>query len=125
MTRRLGPCVAAVVGGGSGSWSEPSPIFCSESTWIGRSREGLTSARRKRKIGVSFDAPAGRRCHSWGVARSVLIVDDDAGFRLRARRLLSLAGYNVIGEAEDGASALARVSELQPDVVLLDILLPG
>ena len=55
----------------------------------------------------------------------MLIVDDDAGFRLRARRLLSFAGYDVIGEAEDGASALARVRELQPDVVLLDILLPG
>ncbi len=58
------------------------------------------------------------------MARSMLIVDDDAGFRSRARRLLSLAGYDVIGEAEDGASAIARARDLRPDVVLLDILLP-
>ena len=54
----------------------------------------------------------------------MLIVDDDAGFRSRARRLLSLAGYDVVGEAADGESALARVRELRPDLVLLDILLP-
>ena len=54
----------------------------------------------------------------------MLIVDDDAGFRARARRLLALAGYDVIGEAVDGASAIAGVRELDPDVVLLDVLLP-
>ena len=58
------------------------------------------------------------------MALSVLIVDDDAGFRRRARRLLSTAGYAVAGEAADGASAIAGVRDLEPDVVLLDILLP-
>ena len=85
---------------------------------------GLTSGPRTRKIGASFDAPAGRRCHSWGVARSVLIVDDDAGFRSRARRLLAASGYAVVGEAADGASAIARARDLRPEVVLLDIVLP-
>ena len=55
---------------------------------------------------------------------SVLIVDDHAGFRATARRLLESEGYAVVGEAEDGAAALAAVAELRPDVVLLDVQLP-
>ena len=37
--------------------------------------------------------------------RTVLIVDDDAPFRRAARELLTLEGYEVVGEAEDGESA--------------------
>jgi len=55
---------------------------------------------------------------------SVLIVDDHAGFRAAARRLLELEGYVVVGEAVDGSSALLAVQSLRPDVVLLDIQLP-
>jgi two-component system nitrate/nitrite response regulator NarL len=55
---------------------------------------------------------------------TVLIVDDHAGFRGFARRLLESGGYTVVGEAEDGASALAAVAELQPELVLLDVMLP-
>jgi len=54
----------------------------------------------------------------------VLIVDDHAGFRGFARRLLQAGGYTVVGEAEDGASALAAVAELRPELVLLDVMLP-
>jgi DNA-binding NarL/FixJ family response regulator len=53
--------------------------------------------------------------------RSVLIVDDHAGFRLRARRLLEAEGWNVVGEAGDAAEALRAVEDLQPEVVLLDV----
>ena len=56
--------------------------------------------------------------------KTVLIVDDHAGFRGFARRLLEAGGYTVVGEADDGASALAAVAELQPQVVLLDVMLP-
>ena len=56
--------------------------------------------------------------------RTVLIVDDHAGFRSLARRLLVAAGFEVIGEAEDGASALASAQRLRPAVVLLDVQLP-
>jgi two-component system nitrate/nitrite response regulator NarL len=58
------------------------------------------------------------------VERTVLIVDDHAPFRRMARRVLEAGGFTVIGEAWDGMSALAAVSALVPDVVLLDVLLP-
>jgi DNA-binding NarL/FixJ family response regulator len=56
--------------------------------------------------------------------RTVLIVDDHAAFRAAARALLDASGFEVVGEAADGASAVAAVSTLRPDVVLLDIQLP-
>jgi DNA-binding NarL/FixJ family response regulator len=58
------------------------------------------------------------------MAATVLIVDDHPTFRRFARRLLEEAGYAVIGEAGDGASAVEAVRELRPDIVLLDVLLP-
>ena len=58
------------------------------------------------------------------MAWTVLIVDDHAGFRGFARRLLEASGFSVVGEAENGSSALAAVETLRPEMVLLDILLP-
>jgi DNA-binding NarL/FixJ family response regulator len=58
------------------------------------------------------------------VLMSVLIVDDHARFRARARRMLEAEGFDVLGEAQDGASGLAAAAELEPDVVLLDVHLP-
>jgi DNA-binding NarL/FixJ family response regulator len=58
------------------------------------------------------------------VPTTALIVDDHPSFRRLARRLLESAGYVVIGDAEDGVSAIAAVGALRPDVVLLDVLLP-
>lgn len=60
-----------------------------------------------------------------GVRSTVLIVDDHAGFRASARALLEADGFEVVGEAEDGEQALEAVAELRPDIVLLDIQLPG
>lgn len=54
----------------------------------------------------------------------VLIVDDHPGFRRCARALLAGEGFDVIGEAEDAATAVALAAETSPDVVLLDIQLP-
>jgi DNA-binding NarL/FixJ family response regulator len=56
--------------------------------------------------------------------RTVLIVDDHAPFRAAARALLEADGFAVVGEAADGAEALAGAAELRPEVVLLDIQLP-
>jgi DNA-binding NarL/FixJ family response regulator len=58
------------------------------------------------------------------VKETVLIVDDHAAFRRSARLLLEAEGYNVIGEAQDGRSALFQAESLAPDVVLLDVFLP-
>jgi len=58
------------------------------------------------------------------MARRLLIVDDHAGFRRSAARNLGAAGWDVVGEAEDGAGALEAAERMAPDVVLLDVGLP-
>lgn len=58
------------------------------------------------------------------VALGVLLVDDNARFRERARRMLEAGGYRVLAEASDGASALECVRSHRPDLVLLDVQLP-
>ena len=54
----------------------------------------------------------------------MLIVDDHAPFRARARELLEAEGFVVVGESADGRSALAAAHALKVDVVLLDVQLP-
>jgi DNA-binding NarL/FixJ family response regulator len=58
------------------------------------------------------------------MARTVLIVDDHEPFRRAARELLTAEGYDVVGEAGDGASALSEALRLDPAIVLLDVQLP-
>jgi DNA-binding NarL/FixJ family response regulator len=58
------------------------------------------------------------------VPHTVLIVDDHASFRASARLLLETEGFEVVGEAENGAAALKAAAELRPELVLLDVHLP-
>jgi two-component system nitrate/nitrite response regulator NarL len=58
------------------------------------------------------------------VPLTVLVVDDDAGFRRVVRRLLLRRGFVVVAEVGDGAAALAAVRRHRPDGVLLDVGLP-
>jgi DNA-binding NarL/FixJ family response regulator len=55
---------------------------------------------------------------------TILIVDDHPSFRASARRMLEDAGYDVVGEAPDGTSALQAARSLGPAVILLDVQLP-
>jgi DNA-binding NarL/FixJ family response regulator len=56
--------------------------------------------------------------------RRILIVDDHPSFRGMARALLESEGFEVVGEASDGASAIEAAKELRPDAILLDVQLP-
>lgn len=55
----------------------------------------------------------------------ILLADDHRLVREGLREVLEQAGMDVVGEAEDGASAAALAEELSPDVVLLDLRMPG
>jgi DNA-binding NarL/FixJ family response regulator len=56
----------------------------------------------------------------------VLIVDDQAPFREAARTVVELTdGFEVVGEAETGEASVQAAGELKPDLVLMDVNLPG
>jgi two-component system, NarL family, nitrate/nitrite response regulator NarL len=65
----------------------------------------------------------GQSRDSEGVASSVLIVDDCRSFAGAARLLLERQGVRVVGEACTSADAVELVASLQPDVVLVDLML--
>jgi DNA-binding NarL/FixJ family response regulator len=59
------------------------------------------------------------------LACKILIVDDHLGTRITVRHLLDWGSFEVCGEAKDGKEAIEKVIELKPDIVLLDISMPG
>jgi len=60
------------------------------------------------------------------MAVRVLLADDDALLRAGVAVVLGSAdGIEVVGEAADGIAAVARALELNPDVVLMDVRMPG
>lgn len=76
---------------------------------------GASAGSQTRYISVNFldsDQP------------KVLVVDDHPSSRMTAVALLSVEGYEVL-EADSGPAALARVVECNPDLILLDVMMPG
>src|SRR5256885_8302964 len=59
------------------------------------------------------------------VAERILLVDDHPLTRSAVAGLLMQHGFGVVGEAEGGGEAVARADELQPDLILLDLSMPG
>jgi two-component system, response regulator PdtaR len=57
--------------------------------------------------------------------RRVLIAEDEALIRLDLKEMLTDAGYSVVGEAADGQQAVELAEELRPDLVILDVKMPG
>jgi DNA-binding NarL/FixJ family response regulator len=60
------------------------------------------------------------------MAVRVLIVDDQEPFRMAARMVVEATdGFEIVGEAETGEQSVAMAAELTPDLVLMDVNLPG
>ncbi len=57
-------------------------------------------------------------------AKNILICDDAAFMRMMIKDILTKNGYNVVGEAENGAKGVEKYNELKPDLVLMDITMP-
>ena len=58
------------------------------------------------------------------MAKNILICDDAAFMRMMIKDILTKNGYNVVGEAENGAKGVEKYAELKPDLVLMDITMP-
>ncbi len=58
------------------------------------------------------------------MAKRVLVCDDAAFMRMMIKDILTKNGYEVAGEAENGAVAVAKYAEVKPDLVMLDITMP-
>jgi len=85
-------------------------------------------ARKKTHIGLDKDAPFGHAVRAMKAKalaeKTVLIVDDDEEVRHVLRLLCEDDGFEVVGEADNGAEALAMALHTQPDFVILDYKLP-
>jgi DNA-binding NarL/FixJ family response regulator len=91
-------------------------------TYAGGRSEGVTGRRQLAGPGTPA-RPAADRSEA---AVSVLVVDDSPVFRRgMTRAVQSHAGLELAGEADSGAAALGAIARLAPDVVLMDLRMPG
>ncbi|WP_339227719.1 response regulator [Oceanobacillus sp. FSL K6-2867] len=58
------------------------------------------------------------------MAERILIVDDAAFMRMMIKDILTKNGYEIVGEAQDGAQAVEKYKEVMPDLVTMDITMP-
>ena len=95
------------------------PRGCEHHRWS-TGCHGGTGGRRPRPSEGGRDRP------SPATSVAVLIVDDQPPFRAAARAVVDAApGFTVVGDAESGEEAVAAVGRWRPDLVLMDINLPG
>src|SRR5204863_9816776 len=109
-------CSAA--GSSSSFASSPAPDGA-----VTRPCSSVWASESRKRVWIAVYDREHRRANMENVT-SVLIVDDHPSFRASARALLEAEGFDVIGEAADGESALQACCDLHPDVVLLDVQLP-
>ena len=118
---------AASAGAGPGAAVCRLPLLGDDEAGAARRRPGRPSAadlrRQSLRGAVTRMVTAPAVCHDPGSV-TVLIVDDHPSFRASARALLEAEGFEIVGEAEDGASALRAAADLGPQLVLLDVQLP-
>ncbi len=69
--------------------------------------------------GLSLDT------HSSHAPRTILVVDDELFFRELLRNILEKAGFTVVAEAADGIEAVEKYREHRPDIIIMDIFMPG
>jgi DNA-binding NarL/FixJ family response regulator len=74
---------------------------------------------------AGINAGGQTECQHVDMRQTVLIVDDHAAFRESASALLEGEGFEVVGAAADGETAITEVERLRPEIVLVDIQLPG
>src|SRR3569833_171839 len=99
-----------------------SRIYVSDSVSCTESEDSSSRDASTTSASLRCDSPMLRNC----MRPRVLIVDDEAPARERLRSLLTeLDQVDVIGEADTGEEAVLRAAELAPDVVLLDVRMPG
>jgi len=58
-------------------------------------------------------------------SKKIIVVDDNEVIRMALRAILRQAGFNVVGEARDGEAVIELVEKLGPDLVCLDVMMPG
>lgn len=58
------------------------------------------------------------------MAKGILIVDDASFMRMMIKDILTKNGFEVVGEAENGAKSIERYKELDPELVVMDITMP-
>ena len=58
------------------------------------------------------------------MGKKILLVDDAAFMRMMLKDILTKNGYEIVGEAENGAKAVEKYGELKPDLVTMDITMP-
>lgn len=59
------------------------------------------------------------------MAKRIMIVDDAAFMRMMLKNILTKGGYEIAGEAQDGAEAVEKYATIHPDLIIMDITMPN